>query len=78
MIGIFKNSSGNTDADYASTGEGAGIKQFYSLATVSVGKTIDLSAIAQGTSINYKVEDSKIATVDSNGVVTGKAVGQQN
>lgn len=76
LIGIFKNSSGNTDADYASTGEGAGIKQFYSLATVSVGKTIDLSAIAQGTSINYKVEDSKIATVDSNGVVTGKAVGQ--
>lgn len=76
LIGIFKNSSGNTDADYASTGEGAGIKQFYSLATVSVGKTIDLSAIAQGTSINYKVEDSKIATVDSNGVVTGKAAGQ--
>lgn len=76
LIGIFKNSSGNTDADYASTGNGAGIKQFYSLATVSVGKTIDLSAIAQGTSINYKVEDSKIATVDSNGVVTGKSVGQ--
>lgn len=76
LIGIFKNSSGNTDADYASTGEGAGIKQFYSLATVSLGKTIDLSAIAQGTSINYKVEDSKIATVDSKGVVTGKAVGQ--
>lgn len=76
LIGIFKNSSGNTDADYASTGKGAGIKQFYSLATVSVGKTIDLSAIAQGTSINYKVEDSKIATVDSKGVVTGKAVGQ--
>lgn len=46
------------------------------MATVSVGKTIDLSAIAQGTSINYKVEDSKIATVDSNGVVTGKSVGQ--
>ncbi|HAR89142.1 MAG TPA: hypothetical protein DCR76_09095, partial [Ruminococcaceae bacterium] len=40
LIGIFINSSGNTDADYASTGEGAGIKQFYSLATVSVGKTI--------------------------------------
>lgn len=76
LIGIFKNSSGNTDADYASTGEGAGIKQFYSLATVSVGKTIDLSAIAQGTSINYKVEDSKIAEVDNNGKVTGKAVGQ--
>lgn len=75
LIGIFKGRFG-TDADYASTGKGAGIKQFYSLATVSVGKTIDLSAIAQGTSINYKVEDSKIATVDSNGVVTGKSVGQ--
>lgn len=76
LIGIFKNSSGNTDADYASTGEGAGIKQFYSLATVSVGKTIDLSAIAQGAKITYAVEDDNIATVDSNGVVTGKTVGQ--
>ncbi len=76
LIGIFKNSSGNTDADYASTGEGAGIKQFYSLATVSVGKTIDLSAIAQGAKITYAVENDNIATVDSNGVVNGKTVGQ--
>ena len=76
LIGIFKNSSGNTDADYASTGKGAGIKQFYSLATVSVGKTIDLSAIAQGANITYAVEDDNIATVDSKGVVTGKSVGQ--
>lgn len=76
LIGIFKNSSGNTDADYASTGKGAGIKQFYSLATVSAGKTIDLSAIAQGAKITYAVENDNIATVDSNGVVTGKAVGQ--
>lgn len=75
LIGIFKNGS-DTNADYAQEGKGAGIKQFYSLATVSVGKTIDLSAIAQGTSINYKVEDDNIATVDRNGVVTGKAVGQ--
>lgn len=74
LIGIFDWSG--IKAAYASTGKGAGIKQFYSLATVSVGKTIDLSAIAQGTSINYKVADSKIATVDSNGVVTGKSVGQ--
>lgn len=76
LIGIFKNSSGNTDADYASTGEGAGIKQFYSLATVSVGKTIDLSAIAQGAKITYAVENDNIATVDGKGVVTGKAGGQ--
>lgn len=76
LIGIFKNSSGNTDADYASTGEGAGIKQFYSIATVSVGKTIDLSAIAQGAKITYAVENDNIATVDGKGVVTGKAVGQ--
>lgn len=75
LIGIFINSSGNTDADYASTGEGAGIKQFYSLATVSVGKTIDLSAIAQG-KITYAVENDNIATVDGKGVVTGNAVGQ--
>lgn len=76
LIGIFKNSSGNTDADYASTGKGAGIKQFYSLATVSVGQKIDLSAIAQGTSISYTVEDTTKATVDNSGVVTGNAVGQ--
>lgn len=76
LIGIFKNSSGNTDADYASTGEGAGIKQFYSLATVSLGKTIDLSAIAQGANITYNVENDEIAEVDNNGKVTGKAVGQ--
>lgn len=75
LIGIFKGVFG-TNADYASTGKGAGIKQFYSLATVSVDKTIDLSAIAQGDKITYAVEDDNIATVDSNGVVTGKAVGQ--
>lgn len=73
LIGIF-NWSG-IKADYASTGKGAGIKQFYSLATVSVGKTIDLSAIAQG-KITYAVENGNIAEVDSNGVVTGKAVGE--
>lgn len=74
LIGIFKGGFG-TNADYASTGKGAGIKQFYSLATVSVGKTIDLSAIAQG-KITYAVENGNIAEVDSNGVVTGKAVGE--
>lgn len=63
-------------ADYASTGKGAGIKQFYSLATVSVGETIDLSAIAQGANITYNVENDEIAEVDNNGKVTGKAVGQ--
>lgn len=75
LIGIFKNGS-DTNADYAQEGKGAGIKQFYSLATVSVGKTIDLSAIAQGANIAYAVENGNIATVDSNGVVTGKAVGE--
>lgn len=74
LIGIF-NWSG-IKADYDSTGKGAGIKQFYSLATVSVGKTIDLSAIAQGDKITYKVKDDTIAEVDSNGKVTGKASGQ--
>lgn len=74
LIGIFDWSG--IKADYASTGKGAGIKQFYSLATVSVGKTIDLSAIAQGTNITYAVENDNIATVDGKGVVTGKAVGQ--
>lgn len=75
LIGIFRDSSG-INADYASTGKGAGIKQFYSLATVSVGQKIDLSAIAQGKSISYTVEDTTKATVDNSGVVTGKAFGQ--
>ena len=75
LIGIFIDGSG-TNADYASTGKGAGIKQFYSLATVSVGKTIDLSAIAQGDNITYNVENDRIAEVANNGKVTGKAVGQ--
>lgn len=74
LIGIFDWPG--IKADYASTGKGAGIKQFYSLATVSVGKTIDLSAIAQGTNITYAVENDNIATVDGKGVVTGEAVGQ--
>ena len=75
LIGIFKNES-DTNADYAQEGKGAGIKQFYSLATVSVGKTIDLSAIAQGANITYNVENDEIAEVDNNGKVTGKAVGR--
>lgn len=75
LIGIY-GSGLNINADYAQDGICAGIKQFYSLATVSVGKTIDLSAIAQGAKITYAVENGDIATVDSNGVVTGKAVGQ--
>lgn len=75
LIGIFRDSSG-INADYAQEGKGAGIKQFYSLATVSAGKTIDLSAIAQGANITYAVEDGKIADVDNKGNVTGKALGQ--
>lgn len=75
LIGIY-GSGLNINADYAQDGICAGIKQFYSLATVSVGKTIDLSAIAQGANITYAVENGDIAEVDNNGNVTGKALGQ--
>lgn len=75
LIGIY-GSGLNINADYAQDGICAGIKQFYSLATVSVGKTIDLSAIAQGANITYAVGNGDIAEVDNNGNVTGKALGQ--
>lgn len=77
LIGIY-GSGLNINADYAQDGICAGIKQFYSLATVSVGKTIDLSAVAQGANITYAVENGDIAEVDDNGKVTGKAFGQTN
>lgn len=77
LIGIYKEGS-RINAAYAQEGKGAGIKQFYSLATVSVDKTIDLSAIAQGANITYNVENDRIAEVDNNGKVTGKASGRTN
>lgn len=77
LIGIY-GSGLNINAVYAQDGICAGIKQFYSLATVSVGKTIDLSAVAQGANITYAVENGDIAEVDNNGNVTGKAFGRTN
>lgn len=75
LIGIYMKDS-KINADYDQKGTGAGIKQFYYLATVSVNDTIDLSAIAQGAKITYAVGNENIAKVDNKGNVTGRNAGQ--
>lgn len=77
LVGIYIKPNSNpqtTDANYASVGTAAGIKQFYSNATVAIGDAIDLSASGQGT-ITYSTSDKNIATVDDKGIVTGKGIG---
>lgn len=77
FVGIYIKPNSNpqtTDANYASVGTAAGIKQFYSNSTVAVGDTIDLSATGQGT-ITYSSSDEKIAAVNEKGIVTGKNIG---
>lgn len=43
--------------------------------SVEVGKTVSLGAKAKGGSLSYKSSNTKIATVNSKGVITGKKVG---
>lgn len=77
LVGIYIKPNSNpktTDANYASVGTAAGIKQFYSNATVAVGDTVDLSADGQGT-ITYSSSDSSKVTVDNKGKITGKSIG---
>lgn len=61
---------GTHDTDVA-----AGLKSFYSEATVKAGSTIDLSATGQAI-ITYKSSDYSVATVNSSGVVTGVSAGE--
>lgn len=53
----------------------AGISSFYSKAEAVVGKTLDLSATAQGT-LTYTSSNTGVATVDGKGLVTAKKAGK--
>lgn len=61
-------------SSYVVSGTAAGILKFYSKATTTIGKTLDLSATAQGT-VSYTSSNPNVATVDSNGQVTAKSAG---
>ena len=54
--------------------QSAGISSFYSKAEAVVGKTLDLSATAQGT-LTYTSSNTGVATVDGKGLVTAKKAG---
>lgn len=55
--------------------QSAGISSFYSKAEAVVGKTLDLSATAQGT-VTYTSSKTGVATVDGKGLVTAKKAGK--
>lgn len=55
--------------------QSAGISSFYSKAEAVVGKTLDLSAKAQGT-VTYTSSNTGVATVDGNGQVIAKKAGK--
>lgn len=55
--------------------QSAGISSFYSKAEAVVGKTLDLSATAQGT-LTYTSTNTGVATVDGKGLVTAKKAGK--
>lgn len=55
--------------------QSAGISSFYSKAEAVVGKTLDLSATAQGT-LTYTLSNTGVATVDGKGLVTAKKAGK--
>lgn len=55
--------------------QSAGISSFYSKAEAVVGKTLDLSATAQGT-VTYTSSKNDVATVDGKGLVTAKKAGK--
>lgn len=59
---------------YVKSGKSAGINTFYSSATLRVGESIDLAAVAQGT-VTYTSSNTSVATVDKNGTVSGVSSG---
>lgn len=71
---IWYEYGGSYHSSYVISGTAAGIEKFYSAATTTVGKTISLSATAQGT-VSYTSSNPNVATVDSNGQVTAKSAG---
>ena len=62
-------------AEMRKSGTPAKLESFYSSATVGKGSSINIQATATGTSIQYSSSNSSVATVDSNGNVTGVAAG---
>lgn len=71
---IVYSENNNTNTDYKPSSAAAGLKSFYSSASVAVGDTVDLAATGQGT-ITYASSNTSIATVNSSGVVTGVKAG---
>lgn len=63
------------NSTYVTSGKSAGINTFYSRATLKVGDSIDLAAEAQGKTITYSSSNTGVATVDSNGTVSGVSAG---
>lgn len=61
-------------SSYVVSGTAAGISSFYSKAEAVVGKTLDLSAKAQGT-VTYTSSKTDVATIDNNGQVTAIKAG---
>lgn len=55
--------------------QSAGISSFYSKAEAVVGKTLDLSATAQG-KVTYASSNTGVATIDNNGQVIAKKAGK--
>lgn len=62
-------------SSYVVSGTAAGISSFYSKAEAVVGKTLDLSATAQGT-VTYTSSNTDVATVTNNGKVTANKAGK--
>ncbi len=61
---------------YVESGKSAGINTFYSSATLRVGESIDLAAVAQGKTIDYSSSNKDVATVDKkSGTVSGVSAG---
>ncbi len=73
IIFFYNNGAYKTYA--AKYGDCAGIKTFYSAASISAGNTIDLAGEGKGT-ITYSSSDTSVATVDaSTGVVSALSEG---
>lgn len=69
---VFKE---NESTAMKQSAQSAGISSFYSKAEAVVGKTLDLSATAQGT-LTYTSSNTGVATVDGKGLVTAKKAGK--
>lgn len=74
---VFKadTSTTNTYTTMKHSDPSAGISSFYSKAEAVVGKTLDLSATAQGT-VTYTSSKTDVATVDGKGLVTAQKAGK--